>query len=334
MGAGTYGITVFRNAVDLRSDGGPRVELVRGYRVVDRWRRKNTPPRGKIRAWSLSSAKRLAIVALNADVAFASHITLTYRARSEAWETDAARNLRIVKSSKADLHRFLRCTRRELGDYLWVQEFQARGVIHYHVLTTREATQARMADAWARASGQDGDLDVLRHGVCVDSIRSQEGARHYLGRYLGKERQKRLPEGIDGAGRWWGRSRSLKLAVLEEVVWMDRADGVVREEEKRIVRILRGYIRRKFGWRYKGARFWTLAGGCRRRWPSWPRGSVRTMALEGDRERRGAAVHRCGWEDLVAKDGQSVWDGQLHKHHGHAGASGRDGSAEGASCAA
>lgn len=260
VAAGSYGLKVYKQAVELRSDGRPRVELVRGYRVVDRWRRRHIPPRGKIRAWSPASAKRLAIVALNADVAFRSHVTLTYRARTEAWESGPERNLRVVRASKADLHRFLRSTRRDLGDYLWVQEFQARGVVHYHVLGTESISQERAADAWARASGQEDDPDVLRHGVRVGPIQSQTGVRHYLRHYMGKERQKRLPEGVDGAGRWWGRSRSLKLAVLEEIVWMDRSDGVVREEEKRIVRILRGYIRRKFGWRFKGGAFLDFGG--------------------------------------------------------------------------
>ena len=260
MAAGTYGLRILKHAVELRSDGRPRVELVRGYRVVDRWTRRTRAPRGKIRAWSLASAKRLAMVALNADAAFRSHVTLTYRARTEAWESDAERNLRVVRGSKADLHRFLRCLRREMGEYLWVQEFQARGVVHYHLLAEREISQERVADAWARASGQEDDPAVLRHGVRVDAIRSQEGARHYLGRYLGKERQKRLPEGVDGAGRWWGRSRSLELVVLEDIVWMDREDGITREAELRIVRILRGYIRRRFGWRFKGGAFLDFGG--------------------------------------------------------------------------
>jgi hypothetical protein len=73
-------------------------------------------------------------------------------------------------------------------------------------------------------------------------------------------RQKQLPEGVDGAGRWWGRSRSLDLVVLEDIVWLDLEEGVTREAELRIVRILRGYIRRRFGWKFKGGAFLDFGG--------------------------------------------------------------------------
>src|SRR5207302_2774964 len=82
--------------------------------------------RGPIKGWSKSSFRLLQLVALNADGVFASHVTLTYHALTESWETDQDRNRRIVLQSKADMHRFLMCLRNELGEYLWVQEFQER----------------------------------------------------------------------------------------------------------------------------------------------------------------------------------------------------------------
>jgi len=186
------------------------------------------------------------MVALNADARFVSHVTLTYRARTESWEDDAKRNGRVVERSKSDLHRFLRCLRREGGDYLWVQEFQERGVIHYHVLFIRAVSQERAALVWARASEQLHDGDVLRHGVKVDAVRSERGARSYLGKYIGKGRQKVLPEGVGSAGRWWGRSRSLRLMALDEVVSYDPEEAIRRPAELRIMRAVRRYLSKVF----------------------------------------------------------------------------------------
>ena len=99
------------------------------------------------------------------------------------------------------MHRFLMCVRAELGEYIWVQEFQERGVIHYHLLCTNSVSQERASVAWARASRQEHDAAVRRHGAMVQDVRSERGARSYLGRYIGKERQKHLPVGVIGAGR-------------------------------------------------------------------------------------------------------------------------------------
>ncbi len=49
-------------------------------------------------------------------------------------EDDRARNQRIVRRSKVDLHRFIVRLGDELGRCVWIQEFQVRGVLHYHML--------------------------------------------------------------------------------------------------------------------------------------------------------------------------------------------------------
>jgi hypothetical protein len=259
MGNQTYGMRLYRYGIELRSDGRRRERLPGGHVVVVRQRRRSSF-RGKIRAWSEGSARRLAFIAANADLFFGCHMTLTYRAAQESWETVGDRNRRFVQRCKADLHRFLRALRAELGEYLWVREFQERGVVHFHVLAEHNLPESRAAEAWARASGQFGDEAVLRHGVKVDPIKSQRGARHYLGKYIGKEKQKELPAGVDGAGRWWGRSRGLRLMTLEDIVWLDRDDMFRRPAQLRIVRALRGYIERRFRRRYRGGAFLDFGG--------------------------------------------------------------------------
>jgi hypothetical protein len=199
---------------------------------------------------SVPSKRRLEFVAANGYVSFRTHLTLTYHARVARWEDDAERNWRIVKRSKKDLNRFLTCLRRELGRYLWVQEFQARGVVHYHVLCEGVVSQDRAAIAWCRATGEMDDASAVEHAVRLRVVEDERKARGYLGRYVTKMRQKCLPPGVDGAGRWWGRSRSLGLEVLEQVVSARASDWCRNGLAVRAVRCLRKYVarmqRRKF----------------------------------------------------------------------------------------
>jgi len=173
------------------------------------------------------------------DLFIRSHITLTYRAQQASWESAGDRNRRVVTRRRADLHRFLRGLRSELCEYLWVRGFQKRGVVHFHTQCVHEVAGLRAAQAWGRASDQLQDQAVLHHGVKVDPIQNQQGARIFLGHCFGKEKQKELPQGIDGAGIWWGRSRGLKLALLEALIWLDRPDNYRRQVALSISLVLR-----------------------------------------------------------------------------------------------
>jgi hypothetical protein len=50
------------------------------------------------------------------------------------------------------------------------------------------------------------------------------------------------------------------LALLEDIVWLDRGDMFRRPAQLRIVRGLRGYIQRRFRRRYRGAAFLDFGG--------------------------------------------------------------------------
>ena len=249
-----YGVRVYRFGFEFRGDGRKRVRYPSGRWLFLKPRTVlfREKFRRKIRGWTKASARRMTLIAANALAIFATHMTLTYRARAEAWEQDAERNRRVIKRSKADLHRFLCCLRSELGPYLWAQEFQTRGVVHYHILCAQVVTQERATIAWCRASSQLEDPLVIRHGVQVQDVRHERAARHYLGRYMGKEQQKRLPRGVIGAGRWWGRSRSLRLDQLCEVVTHDRADGIRRPGELQVARCLRRYVGKVLKGKFRG----------------------------------------------------------------------------------
>ncbi len=132
--------------------------------------------------------------------------------------------------------------RAELGGYLWVQEFQKRGVIHYHVLCEREVEESRVRFLWTQAIGALSDAAALRHGVKVARIRDHTRVRGYLGKYVGKPGQKKLPPGVEKAGRWWGRSRSLKLDLVAEVVSCEKENTEGKRAESRVVRCVRKFV--------------------------------------------------------------------------------------------
>jgi hypothetical protein len=80
MSRAEYGLRVYRSGVELKSDGRKRDKLPGGHKAIVRSERRSTF-RGKIRGWSLASAKRLAFILANADLFFRAHLTLTYRGR-------------------------------------------------------------------------------------------------------------------------------------------------------------------------------------------------------------------------------------------------------------
>ena len=143
---GWYGLRLFRNGVELRSDGRRRFRRGRPSEWGVEYAKIPHGARGRIGGWYEASARRLAFVAANVDSAFKSLLTLTYRARADAWESDAERNGRVIRRSQADRHRFLPCLAVELGAYLWVREFQDRGVVHYHVITENAVSQERATE--------------------------------------------------------------------------------------------------------------------------------------------------------------------------------------------
>jgi hypothetical protein len=254
-----YGLRLYVAGLVVHRDHRPRVSCDGGIRpavaaVIQGGRR------GGIAAFSESSRRRLEFVAANCCARFRTLVTLTYHARVEAWETDAVRNRRIVKRSKRDLNRFLARMRREMGPYLWIQEFQSRGVIHYHLLCEGGLSPERCVVVWTRATGELDDADALRHAVRVESVSGQKQVRSYLGRYLGKQRQKLLPPGVEGAGRWWGRSRRLELEIVREIVTHGRENIEVCAVSAKVLRSLRRWLSGRLKFRIRGGQLVDWSG--------------------------------------------------------------------------
>jgi hypothetical protein len=250
-----YGVQVHARGVELRLDRVPRKVDRDGQVVPIKYLRGTRGDRGAIRAFTEASQRRFEYQLANVRAEFRCMATLTYHARCESWEGEEERNRRIVERSKRDLNRFLSCVRRAIGRYAWVQEFQARGVVHYHVLSENPVAQGRASFLWCRATGEADDSAAMRYAVKVEAVESRIGARSYLGRYIGKGRQKSLPNGIDGAGRWWGMSRGLELALVEEVVTRPEGAEAVSRREVLIARSFRRWLRKRLRFKVRGGAF-------------------------------------------------------------------------------
>jgi hypothetical protein len=169
-----HGLRIFAGGLVLHGDRRRRFWSKDGVEEFVKHKFPRRGRRGRVRAFSEASRKRLELIAASAVNGFRSLLTLTYHALAEAWEEDAERNARVVQRSKRDLNRFLTVMRAELGAYVWIQEFQTRGVVHYHLLCEDDVEESRASLAWCRATGEMDDDEALRHAVkCQRSLKSR-----------------------------------------------------------------------------------------------------------------------------------------------------------------
>lgn len=188
-----------------------------------RWPRCSSAnvPRGTIKSQSKRSLIRAAWNITNAEADFDVFSTLTFRVKH--------------RDPKECLRRFLRLALGLDGltsRYAWVQEYQERGIVHYHVLWcwtdsyfgkqglipewrrlhrrgqdvfVLGGTQERsLVGAWVQATGDTSDAFwKFQTGGVHERVERPELAGKYLGSYAGKEAQKELPDGEAPAGRWW-----------------------------------------------------------------------------------------------------------------------------------
>lgn len=196
-----YGVRVYRQGVEFRQDHRRRDLKGEAFVIPLRLQNDGYQRRGAIGGLSMASARRLVFIAANVGTPLTTILTLTYRENARRGESDEERNFRVARRSMEDLNRFLTCVRLEIGGYLWVQEFQERGVVHYHVLCERAITEQRVRVVWCRATDALDDEAALRHAVKVERVAIPVGARSYVGRYMGKQRQKSLPAGVTGDGK-------------------------------------------------------------------------------------------------------------------------------------
>jgi len=210
--------------------------------------------RGIIRNATVRTLIRAGFAIANAPVDFDLMTTLTFRERP----AEAKKALRAFCSSET--------IKPMLGAaWGWVQEFQERGVVHYHLLHTKEAlaghwepgdtpwrtvgkgkrartvlgglAEQDIAEEWMSATG-DNSYKSHRYnfGGITEVMRDPAAAGAYLGNYFSKMGQKQLPEDEPPQGRWWWLHPSLAAKPIGESILLewpfDRPHHLVFDKRK------------------------------------------------------------------------------------------------------
>jgi hypothetical protein len=167
--------------------------------------RENPPnPRASIYEFSDKSRAHLDHIACNSGHLVKSQFCLTYR---NQMPMDG-------EACKAHLDKWLKAYRRRNpgGHYLWVLEFQKRGVPHFHVflsIPVNRELQKKMARSWVRITEGD-DVQYWWHCRSQNWIAwNMADGKYMMKNYCVKIAQKEVPANFRNVGRFWGCSRSM-----------------------------------------------------------------------------------------------------------------------------
>ena len=163
-----------------------------------------TPDNGRseVTGFSRASQRRLSFVARNSGEILISQFCMTYhKIRPDG------------SASKKHLNHFLTTLRQRFPElrYLWIMEFQKRGVVHFHLfsnLRPSTALRLRLARLWNKITGE-GEEHRRFHASPTNFIKWVMGSGNYVTKYLQKMEQKGVPEDYTNCGRFWGSSRGL-----------------------------------------------------------------------------------------------------------------------------
>ena len=172
----------------------------------------NSPvARSGIEGFSDSSRRRLRFLAGNTSTPLISQFCLTYH-------KTCPDGLTVKKHLNSWLTR-LRTRFPEVA-YLWVLEFQTRGVPHFHVWLNMSADlpglRNILAKSWNKIAEPDNETHFKFHNHKSNFIPWEMYNPSYACKYLDKQSQKSVPDGFTGCGRFWGNSREL-LATPTEI---------------------------------------------------------------------------------------------------------------------
>lgn len=189
------------------------VRVVRDYGPQSQPEHLRDVRRGEVQMFSPRSASRLTRMARNASPALVSQFCLTYHGANPDGET-----------AKKHLDAWLKVLRRAApgAGYMWILEFQTRGVPHFHVWLTVPFSVdlwKRLGAAWNRIAEPTSPqhlwwhteerLDVRMGKVQRSMLDWDMKGAGYLRKYMSKEAQKCVPGGFGWVGRFWGCSRGL-----------------------------------------------------------------------------------------------------------------------------
>lgn len=179
-----------------------------------RKRKPRVHERGEIKGFSASAARRLRLLIRNTDDLWTGFVTLTYPGHSFSWSPSSLDG----RKCKKHVHAFCTWLGRKKIAYVWVLEFQRRGVPHFHFLVSGWVDKAELSRRWYEIVGSN-DPRHLASGTQVDACRNPEEAGIYLTKYMAKLEDKdgfqtkAVPEGFKSVGRFWGASRCLSKTV-------------------------------------------------------------------------------------------------------------------------
>lgn len=164
--------------------------------------------RGEIKELTRDSLRNMAFVAHNTLIQFDVMVTLTY---PSSYPSDG-------KAVKKHLEKFIAWVLRVgVESYFWFMEFQRRGAPHFHIFTAGgmlPKMKTAVSQKWFDIVGSE-DPKHLKAGTRVEKLRRPDAAGRYAAKYAGKPHQKRVPDGYQNVGRWWGHSRDVKPLPLE-----------------------------------------------------------------------------------------------------------------------
>lgn len=214
--------------------------------------------RGEITSFSRDSSRRLKLLLRNLNTDLCNMITLTYPA-------DFFSDGRLCKRH---LNVFLQWLRDQYNaKYVWVQEFQERGALHFHIVVDVWIHKLKIREEWAHiVSGNSNSYVHTR----IESLRSTVVS--YFSSYIRKSSQKTVPESFIGVGRFWGASRGLKnkprvITAKADYNTMARVTRTLRKwyanSLKNLTRIAKNGDVKNIGfkWRFKINRGFTAWGG-------------------------------------------------------------------------
>lgn len=220
---------------------------------------ENSPSvRAAIYEFSDKSLAHLDHICCNSGHLIRSQFCLTYHDQNPTDGTEVKRHL----------DRWLKALKRrypEIG-YLWVLEFQERGVPHYHVWLTvppdREI-QKKLAASWVKITNGTKEQQK-RHSLPSNWCTWKMENGVYAKKYAVKRKQKEVPPEFQSVGRFWGSSRNLKPKALligpEEIAnhakkstW-DTATWEPRAVRHYFDKVLRRYQERQMNYTKEGCR--------------------------------------------------------------------------------
>lgn len=191
-------------------------------------------PRGErkeVTSLSKQSYIRLAFLAAQCPIQFQSMLTLTYGEQFPVRGLEVKKHLRLM----------MQWLVRRFGSYsyLWFLEFQRRGAMHIHLLTTLPAPgenrRRMMANKWASIQDlhdwpysrikdkklfhvKQSSLDFNLHPTVWEPIKKKDGGQRYAVKYATKAYQKKSPFWVKAPGRFWGCSGDCRVSTPQAIV--------------------------------------------------------------------------------------------------------------------